>query len=353
MQTENELSTHVQSVLNHLANIQNADGSFDTYYLQPQYHQGKGWMKFPGNAPYDTATTVLPLLQMSDSVAKDIVSKASAYLKKQSLDGLLWTYAYETSDYLIPYDTDSTSLASYVLSKQSFEINNKEFLNSLINHENYYPFYVWLKHVNWKIPFSTFVKMIWRDVKVKRCIPIVNDDMRVTDAEFSSTCINLLYLGRTTENERVWQKVKNVLASGDIDHMYYIDIHHSLYHAFRLAHFTQQYDILPEENVLNGYMDRLEDGLNDFSFSDRTLLFTLCLLFLQGRTEKDVQTYAETVLRNLSSAQYTQIFASYSSNVNTDHQSDLTPNTYFGSVGATCAHYLEFLELYSTHLTQN
>lgn len=345
-----ELEEYVQKLLKHVQDIQNPDGSFDTYYLQPQYNPEKGWMKFPGNAPYDTAITVFPLLGMTDPIAKVIVSKASDFLIQQSLDGLLWTYAYETSNYLIPYDTDSTSLASYVLSAQGAAFGNKDFLNSLINKEAYYPFYVWLRSYNGKIPFSTFLKMMFRDMKVKDCIPIVNDDMRVTDAEFTSTCINLLYLGRTTANEHVWQKIKQVLASGSIDHLYYIDLYHSLFHAFRLVHLTGHSDILPEQKVLNDYIYKLEDGLNERSFSDRPLMLASCLLFLKDSSHANAEPFIQMVLHNLRSERYKELFASYSSNVRTDYQSDLTPNTYFGSYGATCAHYLEFLMLYGNSL---
>lgn len=341
-----ELKIFKEEIIDYLAEIQNADGSFGTYYLQPEYNPSKGWMKFPGNAPYDTASTILPLLSVKSEKAAKIVKGAKDFLINQSLDNFLWTYAYETENYLIPYDTDSTSLASLVLTRMGYAIENKGFLNSLINEHGYYPFYVWLNSYNGKIPFLTFLKMMWRDREVKKCIPIVNDDMRVTDAEFTSTCINLLYLGKTHENEIVWQRIKHVLAKMDIDHMYYIDLYHSFYHVCRLAYYSGYYDVLPEKAELHKYLLELKKGVEQTDYSDRLILFANSLLFLNKRVDFDATSIWNFVREKLQNGHYKELSASYSSNVNTDYQKDGTPNTYFGSYGVSAAHYLEFLLIY-------
>ena len=74
-----EIDFQAKKLIAFLKGIQNSDGSFDTYYMQPEYYPGKGWMKFPGNAPYDTATAVLPLLKIDSPDAKQIIAKANEF----------------------------------------------------------------------------------------------------------------------------------------------------------------------------------------------------------------------------------------------------------------------------------
>ncbi|MCF8460600.1 MAG: hypothetical protein K9G46_07745 [Flavobacteriales bacterium] len=341
-----EIDLHVRKLIAFLESIQNADGSFNTYYMQPHYNPDKEWMKFPGNAPYDTATTVLPLLKIDSPNAKSIIGKANEFLLQQSLDSLLWTYAFVNDDYWIPYDTDSTSLASLVLTESGHKVENKVFLDSLIGKDQYYPFYIWPDQYRFNIPFITYCKMVVRNWRVKRCIPIVNDDMRVTDSEFSSSCLNLLYLGKTDANSVVWEKLKKTFASQSVDHMYYLDFYHSFYHVTRLAYFTGNNEIVQDERLIEEYISQLKVNLNNISQSDRQILLANALLFLDG--EKDyLNNLSDVILARLNEECYNQTFAIYSSNVNTDYQPDgKSPNTYFGSPAITCSLYLEFLNMY-------
>ena len=342
-----EIDFHAKKLMAFLKGLQNPDGSFDTFYMQPEYHPGKGWMKFPGNAPYDTATTVLPLLKISSPDAKIIISKANDFLLQQSLDGLLWTYAYVNDDYWIPYDTDSTSLASLVLTKSGYKVDNKVFLDSLIGEDQYYPFYIWPNQYRFTLPLITYVKMVVRNWRVKKCIPIVNDDMRITDSEFSSSCVNLLYLGQTDANRVVWEKLKAAFNNNAIDHMYYLNLYHSFYHASRLAYLSGNNEMVQDGRLVEEYINQLHENLNNSCHSDRHVLFANSLLFLNNRENGFQTDLFENILARLNDERYQQIVAIYSSNVNTDYQSDgKSPNTYFGSPAVTCSLYLEFLNLY-------
>ena len=342
-----EIDLQIKKLLAFLKSIQNSDGSFDTYYMQPTYNPDKGWMKFPGNAPYDTATTVLPLLKIGSVDSTSIIGKANEFLLEQSLDGLLWTYAFVNDDYWIPYDTDSTSLPSLVLTESGHEVRNKIFLDSLIGKDQYYPFYIWPNHYRFNLPFLTYCKMVVRNWRVKRCIPIVNDDMRVTDSEFSSSCINLLYMGNTEANRVVWQKLKSVFASGSVDHLYYLDLYLSFYHAARLTYFSGNDDMVTNHQVVEGYVSQLINNLNESSFNDRHILLANSLLFLDSVGKDHLTDLSEHILEKLDQEFFKQISAVYSSNINTDYQPDgKSPNTYFGSHGISCSLYLEFLNLY-------
>ena len=341
-----EIDFQAKKLIAFLKGIQNSDGSFDTYYMQPEYYPGKGWMKFPGNAPYDTATAVLPLLKIDSPDAKQIIAKANEFLLSQSLDGLLWTYSYVNESYLIPYDTDSTSLASLVLTESGHKVDNKVFLNSLIGKDQYYPFYIWPDRYRCSLPLITYVKMVVRNWKVKRCIPIVNDDMRITDSEFSSSCLNLLYLGKTDANRMVWEKLKAVFSNNAIDHMYYLNLYHSFYHVTRLAYFTGNDEMVQDGQLVERYINKLKDNLNDPSHSDRHILLANSMLFLDVG-EGHFAGLSDNILTRLNQECYKQISAVYSSNVSTDYQTDgKSPNTYFGSAAITCSLYLEFLNLY-------
>src|SRR5690606_640676 len=143
MINKSEIAYWIEELLSYLETIQNVDGSFDTMYIQPYYNPEKGWMHYAGNSPYETAFPLTILQNLQSITAEKIVAKGTKYIKKKSLDNFLWTYAYPSKKDLVPYDTDSTSLCSIILENQGIRINNKGFIDSLINANGYYPFYIW------------------------------------------------------------------------------------------------------------------------------------------------------------------------------------------------------------------
>lgn len=343
---KHEIDSWIEELLEFLQTTQNNDGSFNTMYLQPYYNPEKGWMHYAGNSPYETAFPLTVLEHLQSEKAKAIISKGTEYITKTSLDNFLWTYAYPSKKDLVPYDTDSTSLCSIVLEKQGYTIKNKHFLNGLIDEKGYYPFYIWPSKKDKHIPLFTYIKLKRWNNRTKNSTNITNRILELDDSEFTSTCINLLYLGKTEDNQKTWDIISKKVRNNDLDFLYYIDKYHALYHYARLAKYGNQPALLPEKEVLEDYIFQLESELDEITQSPRTILFFLFLLLF----DQDVNKYEkrlEQLLHHIREHHYKETTAFYSSNRNTDYQpGNLQPQTYFGSPAVTCSLYLEFLFLY-------
>jgi hypothetical protein len=342
----NEIDKHIAELLNYLESIQNDDGSFDTMYLQPYYNPDKGWMNYAGNSPYETAypLTVLTLLQSAKS--QKITKKGIQYILDNSLDNFLWTYSYPSKNALVPYDTDSTSLCSYVLEKNDYSVSNKNFLNEFIDSKSYYLFYIWNTRFDAKIPFVTHLKLKWRNWKTRNSSNITNKILQLNDSEFTSTCINLLYLGKSKENENVWQKIQGVFKNKTIDFLYYIDLFHAIYAYARLIGYGHHKEMIPNLELLDEYLTLMAEKLDKKSYSPQSVLMMNTILLFDIDLAK-YQSHIQTCFNEIAQEKYKHNTAFYSSNSATDTQPGTTmPNTYFGSPAITCTLYLEFLNFY-------
>ena len=345
-----DIDKRIVELLDYLESIQNDDGSFDTMYLQPHYNPNKDWMHYAGNSPYETAypLTVLTLLQSAKS--QKITKKGIQYILDNSLDNFLWTYAYPSKNALVPYDTDSTSLCSYVLEKNGYSVINKDFLNEFIDSKSYYLFYIWETAFSVKIPFLTFLKMKWRNWQTRNSLNIINKGLLLSDSEFTSTCINLLYLGQSKENDIVWHKIQAVFKSKTIDFLYYIDLFHALYSYARLIGYAHHKELMPDLKLLDEYLKLMAEQLDKKSISPQSiLLMNTILLFDIDLTNH--RPLIQFCFEEIVQGKYKQNTAFYSSNAVTDFQPGTTlPNTYFGSTAITCSLYIEFLNLYRKKL---
>ena len=340
-----QIDNYIIKLITHLKQIQNKDGSFDTMCLQPYFCPGKGWFNFTNNAPYDTATTLIPLFNINNQEAQEIIENAIRFIKKNCYYNKLWTYAYLSDEYKIPFDTDSTSLCSYVLSKKKISIDNKAFLNSLINKHNNYPFYIWPRKFSKQLSFFENVKLFLRNKKIKKLKPILQDDMRIDDWEFSSSCVNLLYLGKSKENESVWKFVHSTFQSQSIDYLYYIDTFHSTYLYSRLLHYGK-HEIKYSKEFLKRMFADLVKKINHENCNFKRVLLVNSFLFF-NYPDKELNNLIEQIFDSIKNESYKKNSAFYSSNVKTDAQPKTNiPNTYFGSPGITCSLYLEFLNTY-------
>jgi hypothetical protein len=341
-----EIDERISQLLSHLESIQNKDGSFDTMYLQPYYNPDKGWMKYAGNAPYETAASLIPLSYLSAPKATEITKQGIRFLVKISLDALLWTYSYPSKKELVPYDTDCTSLSSFVLTKNGYEVKNKEFLNSLINEHNNYPFYIWVNKFSRHLPFFTSLKMMWRNWKTRNSLNIINNILRLTDWEFSSSCINLLYIGKTPENQSVWSEIYKAFHTQSINYLYYIDLFHAFYFYTRLVGYGNHYELIDNKIILKRYISELDTHLfNNNNFQNR-ILFANSQLLSNYNLNENSDLFGQCFY-DIKNEMYNNIFPFYSSNIETDYQPHShAPNTYFGSPAITCSLYIEFLNLY-------
>jgi|688.fasta_scaffold342609_2 hypothetical protein len=326
--------------------IQNEDGSFDTMYLQPYYNPTKGWMKYAGNSPFDTSISLIPLIFMDSSKGKGIIKKGIQFLLRENLDNLLWSYPYLNEETIVPYDSDGTSMSSFVLTKSGYKIRNKEFLNSLINEHNNYPSYIWVNKFSKHLPIFTSLKMKWRNWKTKNSINVNKDLMRLTDWEFSCTCVNLLYLGKMPENEKVWKETQRAFEAHDIGFLYYINLFRAFYFYTRLAGYGNHGELIDNKSFIDKYIAELHGLLVSRNNFESRMLFTISLLFCNHNLIEYLNLF-EKNFSDIEAGIYTNIFPLYSSNKKTDFQPNThEPNTYFGSQAITCSLYIEFLNLY-------
>src|SRR5690606_20545449 len=106
--------------------------------------------------------------------------------------------------FIIPYDTDSTVQCSFVLSKCGFKIDNMDLINSLINAENHYGLFI-LPEQNIPLPFLTRLKFRRKNLNMT---PFDKLGSEKDDWDFATSCNCLLYMGKNSTNNRVWNQVK-------------------------------------------------------------------------------------------------------------------------------------------------
>ncbi len=344
MRSLEEIDESISDLISFLSENQKKNGSFDMYYLQPHYHPEKSWMNYPAPVVYNTAQALLPILKIKSESVKSIVRRAEPYLVQVSLGKKLWTFAPISKDYIIPYDTDSTSLASLVLSSLGHKIENKEFLDSIINDHNHYPFYI--RNSGNRLPLTVRLKLNWHNHKMKRSRTLLNDDMRFSDFEFASSCINLLYLGKSEANEKVWNQLNQEINEFKIEQLYYIDLIRSFYLCSRTMFNWEGAEITLKKTVQDEYFGRLHKALNDSTDSFSRLLVVNSMLFL-NREMDNFNQLIEDCFSSIDKGEFKLPNAFFSSNKRTDCQPGTEqPNTYFGSPAITCSLYIEFLMMY-------
>ncbi|MCS6934663.1 MAG: hypothetical protein NZM35_05895, partial [Chitinophagales bacterium] len=334
-------------LLNYLKSIQNADGSFDTLCLQPAHRPLEGWFRYFGNAPHDVAQTGIPLLFLRHPLAEDIIKNINSFILRQSLDGLLWRYPCEGNHDVVPYDTDSVSLCSYFLEKQGYEVRNKKFLLSLITDENYFPFYIYPKRFSPHLPLLTNLKLWWFNRKVPRSTNYVNKGLALTDAEFCSTCVNLMYLGDEESAKSVWERIHRDFREMDIKYLYYIDHYRAFYFYARLYGYNKNYPVTSDVQTVSNWVNHLY-GHGALNAMDAVLLANGMLLF--NYTPDILKSLTKHIFTYIHNKEYRKPYPFYSSNAVTDYAPmSGKPHSYFGSPAITTALFLEFLRLYKSY----
>ena len=338
-----EIDNHIFHLLDYLESIQNEDGGFDRKRIVSGFYKQEDWHHSHTNTHFDTAIPLIPLCFMNDSKSAKIVQNGINKIKKRNLDNFLWSWADSKP---VPYCTDDTSFCSYVLEKNGFEIDNKNFLNEFIDENQHYLFFILPQKKSKNIRLLTYIKLVLQRKKILNSINFLDDQMVESDHEFSSTCINLLYLNRMESNIKVWEKIKMQFSSGNLDHTYYIDIYHSFYHYARLFYYGNHKDLLPETDRLDQYINQLYAGLGEISNSPRHILFANSLLFL-GVCLESHSGLINKCMEMLTELDYKNHMVYYSShNIRPLRSNEKKPFVYFGSSAINCSLYIEFLNIY-------
>lgn len=343
----NEIDSHIGKLLSYLESIQNYDGSFDTMYIQPFYNPDKGWMKVESNAPSDIAYCLIPLLQIQSNEASQIVEKGADFILSKSFGKKLWTYAALSDKYLLFYDTESTSLCSYVLEKsRKLKVNNKILLNQFVNNQNSYNLFIDFHKPLRQLSIISQIKLYLHNQKVKNGSLLKDDKMRIDDFEFSVTCNNLLYIGKTKTNKSVWSKLKKDFIENNIKRLYYPTVFHCIYCYSRLCGYGNYIDMIPEKNIINKYISELFEQLKKEERPLHRVLLANSILFLNIDLNEHFD-FLNNCFSDIAVDKYKETTPMFSGNIKTDTQPNTClPNTYFGSPAITCSLYIEFLNLY-------
>lgn len=336
--------THIDNLskrlLEHLQNLQNPDGSFTTYYLQEDFQPGCGWLEYPANSPFCTASTILPLLRIKSSMSCDMLLSATDFLKSLALNGKLWRFADFGVEYAVPYDSDSTALASFVLEECGEKLENKVLLSNQINTDKHYD--LWLRPK--RIKLDDF-KVWLHNRHAQKCIPLTSGAIQFGDYEFTVTCNNLLYAGESVANKPVWENVRGLFAKAEFGRLYYPSDFNAI-HAYSRAHFYNNAVSATSSSVTFEVLKSLRSSVdNDGRFIDY-LLLAISILYLDNEKDEFCGLF-EKCFEQVTEGLYERVVPLYCSNLHTDLQPDgNSPNTYFGSAATTCSLYLEFLNLY-------
>lgn len=342
MISKSDLEFHINNLLIDLDCLQNSDGSFDTFVSFPSFPKDSKWRHWNkvNNPPGDTAFTVFPLLNIRADFSENILIKVEKFLVKRNLSMKLWKYSDKPDLKLkMPYDMDSTAYCSYLLTQRNKEIDNKNFINSFINKNNYYSEYLFTEN---KIDLTFRDRIKLRITNSKATIFKKSNQMAlIDDWETGITCNVLLYLGKFDGNSQVWSKLKEDFKNMQIETNYY-SLYYSIYAYARLICYGNHDDMKPSQEKLNLIINQLyvqldyENESLDFLFLANTILFF-------NLDIHDYSTLIKYSFKKLEEKKHTDIAIYYSGN---SKISTPETNAYFGSPGMTCSLYLEFLNLY-------
>ncbi len=336
----NHIDTATDLLLQRLKALQNADGSFTTYFLQEHFQPEAGWMAYPDNSPFCTASAALPLVAMKHGLAEKVLHGVVGFLKKRSLKGELWRFADLTNEYTVPYDSDSTALASFLLERAGDTLQNKRLLALQLNSKMEYDLWIRPKQL-------TMLDLnVWlHNRKAARCIPLQSGAIAFGDSEFTVTCNNLLYLGKNENNRKVWGQVHRSFDELAFSRLYYPSLFNAVHAYSRLFHHHPSAFGGLSSKALEQFK-QLKDQFTDSELSlDMVLLCISVLYFNVSLIEFDDLFHA--CFERMESETFDPMKAFYCSNLVTDVQPDgVSPNTYFGSPAITWSLHLEFLNLY-------
>lgn len=310
----------------------------------PKEQRWRSWNE-EDKAAVDTAFVLIPLLNIDSQPSRQIRQKGNAYILSKSFHNRLWKFTPSAVlKQKLPFDADSTSLCSYVLSKEGMVLKNKRFLDRFINDEYNYTIYLVPKKFYSSLPIHVQLKLR----RITRAATIFELEATPEDWETGITCNTLLYLGKSKKNAMVWDKLKKDFAAMNITTLYYGNMY--AYYAYaRLYHYGQHADMRPAPAVLDKIIARLYEKMtNDEDSLDFLFLANLLLFF-----DADPKAHAplmDQCFAFIADRKYDEIRIYYSGNskISEAHQ-----NAYFGSPGITCSLCVEFLNLYRKRVYGN
>lgn len=337
-----KIDSYLNSLIEYLESIQNEDGSFDRMKFQPNSEKPE-WTLHSKSASYDTAVPLLPLQFMNSRNIEDLTRKGIECIQRESLNNFLWTWP---GPHPVPYCTDDTSMCSYLLEKNGIIVKNKEFINEFIDEKLYYYFFIWPKKKSKNIPWYVHLKLIKRNKRIRKSQHFALREIMLTDSEFSSTCVNLLYLNKNSKNQNVWEALYKRFVDRDINFIYYVDLFHAVYFYSRLCYYGNHKSLIPDSKTVNQYIFDLYHEIDENSDLPKNILLMNSILFFRLDLEKHDNLISQCI-NDIQSEKYKCSSIYYSSHIPTSSRpKESIYYTCYGSPAITCSLYIEFLNLY-------
>jgi hypothetical protein len=327
-----------------LSNEQAENGYFRTYDIQPNYGSGMVWREYEKNG-FVTANILVPLATIQSKIAMELLRQGyTATIGNKNKYGL-WQYFNDKNEaYFIPYETDTSSLFSYVASKLNKPEDNKELFYEQINKDAHFNLWFLPNYISvFNHPFYKLdVWLNWN--KAQKRLAFINKLVSKEDAEFCVSANVLLYLGA---NEHTQQVVENLVAviksNAPIPLLYYPHQLIACYLFSRAAYYTNIEEFLACREEIK---TRVFTALNSLAEPDELLklLAAVSLLIFNEESDSANKLYEECIDFD---KMINQPFAFYCSNSMIDYNFETRlHNAYFGAPALTIAIYIEFLNLF-------
>ncbi|MCW5906467.1 MAG: hypothetical protein KIS94_01290 [Chitinophagales bacterium] len=214
-----------------IAKQQNERGGFPSYELYPVVKPDEDWSVIPDDSPFITANILCSLLQVNNEKAQQIIRKGTTYLSALMEYGGYWRFwPLHSKQHPVPIDLDDTAVASYVLTKAGYTLNNREILLSNKNDSAY--FETWLKP-NWQLLFKSpllNLKLLHNYYATQ--VTVNMGDFDFSDHEPAVAANVLLYLGEA-ENKECISRIIDEIKNGNEPLQFYPDAIMLYYHIAR------------------------------------------------------------------------------------------------------------------------
>lgn len=334
-------------VVDYMFENRSSDGSFKTMYLQPYYHPSEGWMKYPINSNFCTASVAVNLLHAKEEPKiAELLKSSVQFLLSNSFRGKLWSFGAIEKKYRLLNDSDTTSLSSFFLKNMGIEIYNRKIL---ANQKKDGVFKIWIgNQYSTNYSLLDYISLRLYNKIVKRCVPIKDSHIDLGEHETIIDCNVLLYLGGNDNNE-VLEKISKNLMKDSIERVYYTTGPQLIYCICRL-HYYGIVNLKKENRLYDTIIERLYDFYNSSYRKDNLLddlYFLISLLYLKEMTfiqEIDTDKFIEESYKRKL---YETVEPFYTSNNKLGiNPKTKEPATFFGSDIYTSSLYIEFLSLY-------
>ncbi|GAA0876866.1 hypothetical protein GCM10009118_32760 [Wandonia haliotis] len=334
-------------VVDYMFENRSSDGSFKTMYLQPYYHPSEGWMKYPVNSNFCSASVAVNLLHAKEEPKiAELLKSSVQFLLSNSFRGKLWSFGAIDKKYRVPNDSDTTSMSSFFLGSMGIKIPNRKIL---MRQKENGVFKLWISDQYLSIySFADYISILYYNKMVKKCKPLQNKHIDLDDHEVIVDCNNLLYLG-LKDNQDVFEKVSKQVLNNLKETTYYTTYVQEVYHICRL-HYYDIVNLKKENRLYDTIIERLYDFYNSSYRKDNLLddlYFLISLLYLEERAfiqEIDTDKFIEESYKRKL---YETVEPFYTSNNKLDiNPKTKEPATFFGSDIYTSSLYIEFLSLY-------